>query len=60
MLTPHDILTAAADLLSVDGENPEYDRALVELSCALLGMGTDDHRESISLILRHYNRAAVR
>lgn len=40
-----DVLVTAADLVSEDGENPEYDRALVELLLDLTGTSTeDDHR----------------
>jgi hypothetical protein len=35
------VLRAAADLLSDDGENPEYDRAITELTCDLLSVSTD-------------------
>lgn len=37
------LLDCAADLLSVDGENPEYDRALVELTGDLLGYTADEY-----------------
>lgn len=36
----YDVLMNAADLLSDEGENPEYDRAIVELTTSLIG--TDD------------------
>src|SRR5690349_18707680 len=40
-ITGYGVLTNAADLLS-DGDNPEYDRAIVELTSALIGAGPDD------------------
>lgn len=46
------IIPAARDLRS-DGSNPEYDRALVELTATLLGCDTDADRDAIEhLILR--------
>jgi hypothetical protein len=39
-IRPYDVLMNAADLLSDDGENTEYDRAITELTSALIG--TDD------------------
>ena len=33
-----DLFSTAAALLSEDGENPEYDRAIVELTTDLLGL----------------------
>jgi len=38
---PYNVLMSAADLLS-EGENPEYDRAIVELTSSLIGAGPDD------------------
>ncbi len=35
---PVDMFKAAADLLSESGENPEYDRAILELTTILLGL----------------------
>jgi hypothetical protein len=37
-----ELYAAAAGLASDDGENPEYDRALVELICEILGLPTQD------------------
>lgn len=48
--------SAAADLLSDEGENPEYDRAIVELTATLLG--TDD-REEVERGLRRMRHAPV-
>lgn len=39
------IIRTARDLRSVEGENPEYDRALVELASDLIG--TDDEGRAI-------------
>lgn len=35
------VIDVAADLLSEDGENLEYDRAVCEMTCRLLGLPTD-------------------
>lgn len=43
MCKHRDILTAAMRLRSEDGENVEYDRALVELVAALHGWGSERH-----------------
>ena len=40
------IVRQARGLRSEDGENPEYDRALVELTARLLGL-TDDDLEQV-------------
>ena len=43
------IVSAARDLRSDDARhNPQYDRALVELSAALLGIGEDDGRAELA------------
>jgi hypothetical protein len=39
------IIEAAKDLKSEHGENPEYDRALVELSMRVLALSEDDRWE---------------
>lgn len=44
------LLGCAHDLLSEDGENPEYDRALVELVCDYSGIGTDRRDEVLGTI----------
>jgi hypothetical protein len=41
-ITGMNVLMEAAMLLSEDGENPEYDRAILELTSALMGAGPDD------------------
>jgi hypothetical protein len=50
-VTAKDVLMEAAMLLSETGENPEYDRAIVELTSALIGAGQDD-RILMTRILR--------
>jgi hypothetical protein len=50
-VTGYQVLMRAADLLSDSGDNPEYDRAIVELTSALIGAGQDD-RILMSRILR--------
>ena len=37
----YDVIMAAANLLSDDGENPEYDRAIAELTRTILGAGPE-------------------
>lgn len=41
-ITANSVLIEAAMLLSEEGENPEYDRAILELTSALIGAGPDD------------------
>lgn len=51
------ILTTAVDLLSDDGENEEYDRAIIELVRDLLGLDWEDEtREFVTVILRGMKR----
>lgn len=38
METEREIIEVARGLVSEDGENPEYDRALVEMTSELLGL----------------------
>lgn len=45
------VIAAARGLRSMDGENPEYDRALVELSADLLGYGDDGFREALRVAI---------
>jgi hypothetical protein len=40
-ITLTELLDIASGLKSEDGENPEYDRALVEVCCNAAGMSTD-------------------
>lgn len=51
-----EVLTEAADLLTEDDTNPEYDRAIVELSTRLLGF-SDEQKEYVAGVLR--NLAAI-
>lgn len=41
-ITANNVLIEAAMLLSDEGDNPEYDRAILELTSALIGAGPDD------------------
>lgn len=50
-MTTVDLLHAGADLMSCEGENPEYDRAILELTAALLGL-TSDHYDVVELALK--------
>lgn len=53
-INQNDLLCEAADLLSEDGENVEYDRAIVELVTRLLpGFNHDDHDQVLALIQQH-------
>jgi hypothetical protein len=45
-----------AGLMSEHGENPEYDRACVEIACDLLGMAHDD-RDAVEALLRRVKEA---
>ena len=45
------IKDAARNLASEEGENPEYDRALVELAGELLGYSTSEDREYVENLL---------
>lgn len=45
------VLKMAADLLSEEGENSEYDRAIVEMTSNLLGFESEN-RETLHLILQ--------
>jgi hypothetical protein len=47
----YELLSEAADLLSEDGENPEYDRAIVELTMRLAKIDSD-HRDKVAACLR--------
>ena len=44
------VLREAASLLSEDGENPEYDRAITELTCAVLGVSTENKAAVLSFL----------
>lgn len=46
----HRIIDVAAHLVSERGENPEYDRALTELSCEMLGLSME-HKEVVAQII---------
>lgn len=44
------LLKIVADFLSEDGENPEYDRACVEIVVDFLGMSMDDRDVAFALL----------
>ena len=50
------LLSVVADLMSEHGENPEYDRACVEIVCTMLGVSTDA-RDDVAALLRHVRSA---
>jgi hypothetical protein len=52
--TAERLLTEAADLLSDEGENAEYDRAIVELVTRTLGWSHDDHAAVLTLIRSYH------
>jgi len=53
VVSGHRLVIEARGLRSDDGENPEYDRALVELVTRVLGLGHDEHGPIMEeLILR--------
>jgi hypothetical protein len=57
-LTVRSVLTVAASLLSDgDGGNPEYDRALVELTGAILSIDLSDEsaRDAVLAVLRGFD-----
>jgi len=51
IVRPYDVLMTAADLLSDDGENAEYDRAITEITSILI-WGTTEDTEKMTRILR--------
>lgn len=54
-ITTARLLQEAADLLSVEGDNTEYDRAIVELTMSLLGLSSDDvDKRSMDALLRTF------
>lgn len=50
------VLIEAGDLLSEHGDNPEYDRAIVELTTRLLGRSHDEDALVHTAIIRAYSR----
>lgn len=49
------VFSNAADLISDDGENPEYDRGVVEMVCWLTGLDTE-HKPQVLAYLRSVKR----
>jgi hypothetical protein len=47
-----DVLAIASNLASENGENTEYDRALVDMTCDLLGLPQSD-AEIVELFVLH-------
>jgi hypothetical protein len=45
------LVLQAADLLSDEGENEEYDRAIIELTAAAIGIAPDEY-EALAIVLR--------
>lgn len=52
MIPQERLIREARDLRSEHGENPEYDRALVELTSRTLGL-TEDDRPLVEAIVLH-------
>lgn len=51
VITKADVMSAALDLLTEPGdENPEYDRALMELVCSLVGLSME-HKDDMLMTL---------
>jgi hypothetical protein len=49
-IDPGHLLRAASELLTDDDANPEYDRAIVELTCDLLSIRTDAWRDVLRFL----------
>ena len=49
-LTARDIVHTAASLVTDDDSNPEYDRALVELTGYLIGFDLDNRDDLLSIL----------
>jgi hypothetical protein len=54
MLRLIDLYTEAADLISEDGENEEYDRAIVELVTQLTPGVNHDDRVAVTALIRAF------
>lgn len=52
MVTRQQIMTTARGLLAEGVENPEYDRAIAEMTTELLGLPITDHRAMVLHALR--------
>lgn len=53
ILNASEILAIAHGLISEESApNPQYDRALVEMTCALLGWPIDDNRGVVEELIR--------
>lgn len=50
VVSEDDMVTAARDLLG-GSSNPEYFRALVELTCSAFGLDSDEHRDRIGALI---------
>lgn len=46
------VLAVAHGLISEDGDNPEYDRAITEMTCELLGLPITDNRDMVAELIR--------
>jgi hypothetical protein len=58
-ITLDELYRTAASLVSDDGENPEYDRGVIELVCDLLGVAHEGGREIVADQIKIAQHAAV-
>lgn len=49
--SPSELMETAAELVTVDGSNPEYDRGIREMVAGMLGLAQED-KPSLERILR--------
>jgi hypothetical protein len=47
-----EVLYEAVHLLSEDGENHEYDRAIIEMVVRIFGLSHDEHTGAVAAVLR--------
>ena len=57
-MEPYEIAQIAARLISEDGENVEYDRAICELVCDLTGISTD-YKDRVLEILHNIRKVGA-
>jgi len=46
------VVTVAANLITPDNSNAEYDLAIVTMACDLLGMDAGEHGYTVGIMLR--------